>query len=182
MAQLSLEEKIAQMLIVDLDKKEITKSTFNLIKEKKIGGVVLYKKNYRNYREMLNLVNKLKDANKENSIPLFISIDQEGGRVNRIPNEIHNIKRAYSIAKTGNTEALQKSGELIGEILSKTGVNVNYAPVLDIKRFPDEHSIGDRCYGNNKDDVAKNGIEIMKELKKHQVLPVVKHFPRAWID
>lgn len=182
MTNLSIEEKIAQMLVVDLDRKEITDTTFKMIREKKIGGVVLYSKNYNSYSDMILLVNNLKKANLNNKIPLFISIDQEGGRVNRMPKEIHNIKRAYSIAKTGDIDAVRKSGELIGKILQETGVNLDYAPVLDIKRFPNEHAIGDRCYGENKEDVVKYGMKVMTELQEYNVLSVVKHFPRSWFN
>ena len=54
---------------------------------------------------------------------------------------------------------------------------MNYSPVLDIKNFKESHAIGDRCYGENKEDVSKYGIEFMKELSKKGVLPVEKHFP-----
>ena len=54
---------------------------------------------------------------------------------------------------------------------------MNYSPVLDIKRFEEGHAIGDRCYGENKKDVSKYGIEFMKEMSEQGVLPVVKHFP-----
>ena len=95
---LSLEEKIGQMFMVGINSNNID-SLYKLISEKKIGGVILYKKNYSSYDDMLKVIKKLKEANKNNKIPLFISIDQEGGRVNRMPKEIENLPAANKIAK-----------------------------------------------------------------------------------
>lgn len=77
MKRLSLEEKIAQMFLIALEEKEITQKTVKMIEKYKIGGIILYRKNYDNYEEMIQLVNKLKQINRINAIPLFISIDQE---------------------------------------------------------------------------------------------------------
>lgn len=175
--KLTIEQKIGQMFIIALEEREITEKTINMIQKYNIGGIILYRKNYDNYEEMLKLINKLKEINKPNEIPLFISIDQEGGRVNRMPFEILNLKSASKFAKTGNTQNVKESAKIISEILSKTGITMNYAPVLDIKNFKEGHAIGDRCYGKNKDDVSKYGIEFMKELSKGGVLSVIKHFP-----
>lgn len=174
---LKIEQKIGQMLIIALEEKQITEKTINIIQKYNIGGIILYRKNYTNYEEMLKLINKLKEINKVNKIPLFISIDQEGGRVNRMPSEILNLKSANKLSNTGNIEIVKESAKIISEMLTKTGINMNYSPVLDIKNFKAKHAIGDRCYGENKEDVSKYGIEFMKELSKGGVLPVVKHFP-----
>lgn len=175
--KLTIEQRIGQMLIIALEEKEITEKTINIIQKYNIGGIILYRKNYANYEEMLKLINKLKEINKLNEIPLFISIDQEGGRVNRMPFEILNLKSASKFAKTGNTQNVKESAKIIAEMLAKTGISMNYSPVLDIKNFNEKHAIGDRCYGENEQNVSKYGIEFMKELSKGGVLPVVKHFP-----
>lgn len=175
--ELSIEEKIGQMLIIGMDTNYITDRIKEMIIKYKIGGIILYRKNFKTYEEMLELIRQLKQLNKENKIPLFIAIDQEGGRVNRMPKEITNLPSANQIAKNGGIEAVTKSAQIIGELLRKSGYNLNFAPVLDIKRFDDGHAIGDRCYGENKEDVIKYGIQTMRELQKQQVIPVIKHFP-----
>lgn len=174
---LKIEQKIGQMLIIALEEKNITQKTINIIQKYNIGGIILYRKDYNNYQEMIDLINKLKEINRVNEIPIFISIDQEGGRVNRMPSEILKMKSANELASTHDIDIVKKSAKIISEMLSKTGINLNYAPVLDIKNFKKEHAIGDRCYGENKEDVSIYGIEFMKELSKGGVLPVVKHFP-----
>lgn len=177
MKKLSIEEKIGQMLIITLQEQEITKETIELIKKYKIGGVILYKKDYNNYNEMLEKINKIKSINSQNPIPLFISIDQEGGRVNRMPREIKNLKSAKKVASTGDIDLVKQSAEIISKMLKSFGISMDYAPVLDIKRFEEGHAIGDRCYGENKKDVSKYGVEFMKEMSEQGVLSVVKHFP-----
>ena len=77
----------------------------------------------------------------------------------------------------GGEEYIIKSAEITGQMLKKSGINLNFAPVLDIKRFEDNHALGDRCYGENKEDVTKYGIEVMKNLQSQGVIPVIKHFP-----
>lgn len=175
--KLEIQRKIGQMLIIALEEKQITQKTINIIQKYNIGGIILYRKNYNSYKEMLDLINKLKEINRVNEIPLFISIDQEGGRVNRMPSEILNLESASKISKKGDIELVKESANIIGEMLIKTGINMNYSPVLDIKKFKENHAIGDRCFGENKEEVSKYGIEFMKELSKKGVLPVEKHFP-----
>ena len=175
--ELSIEEKIGQMIIIGIDTNYITDRIKTMITKYKIGGIILYRKNFSTYKEMLKLIQNLKDLNKENKIPLFIAIDQEGGRVNRMPKEIKNLPSANQIAQIGGEDLVRLSNNITGRILRQSGFNLNFAPVLDIKRFENNHAIGDRSFGNNKEDVAKMGIIAMKELQKNKIISVIKHFP-----
>jgi len=174
---MTLEEKISQMLVFDMTTEIPLSKVEDIIKKYKIGGLLLFKRNYSNYDEMINLVNKLKRANQDNKIPLFISLDQEGGRVNRIPNDFHNLKSTFSFAKTEDISLIKETANITAEILYKSGINMNFAPCLDVKRFSNYHAIGDRCYGENVDDVIKYGLPVVKEYEKNKVIPVLKHFP-----
>ena len=73
--KLSLEEKIGQKFMLGINSFDIDK-IIDFIKKYHIGGVILYRKNYKDYNEMLSVIRRLKLANKDNKIPLFISIDQ----------------------------------------------------------------------------------------------------------
>lgn len=175
--ELSIQEKIGQMIIIGMDTNYITDRIKIMITKYKIGGIILYRKNFHTYQEMLDLIRQLKELNKENKIPLWIAIDQEGGRVNRMPKEILNLPSANLIATKCGMEEVEKSAEIIGKILKKSGYNLNFAPVLDIKRFENNHAIGDRCYGENKENVAKYGMAFMKRLQEQGIVSVIKHFP-----
>ena len=174
--ELSLEQKIGQMLIMGLEDKE-QKEIDSIIKKLKIGGIIIYKKNYNNYEQMLGLINNIKEMNAENKIPITISVDQEGGRVNRMPPEILNLKSATKFANSKDVELVKETGNIIGKMLSETGISMDYAPILDIRRFEEKHAIGDRCYGENKEDVEKYAIEVMKKIQQNNVISVIKHFP-----
>lgn len=175
--ELTIQEKIGQMMIVGIDNNYITERTKRLILDYKIGGVILYKKNFSSYDGLINIIRELKKLNSANKIPLFISIDQEGGRVSRVPKEFLKIPPAYKLAKTKDINLIKESANLTGEILKSAGINMNFSPVLDIKRFEDGHAIGDRSYGETKEDVIKYGIPVMEELQKQGIISVVKHFP-----
>ena len=138
-------------------------------------NTIMLKKNY----EFKNLFSKgkffygkyihmyIKKTNsKFNKIPIFIAIDQEGGRVNRMPPEILNLPSCNKIAKTNDENLVKESASLIAKILKKSGINMDFAPVLDIKRFDDNQAIGDRAFCDDKEIVAKFGIDFMKELQK----------------
>lgn len=174
---LTIEEKIGQMLMIGMDTNYITDRIKTMITKYKIGGIILYRKNFKTYNEMLKLIRDLKELNKENQIPLFIAIDQEGGRVNRMPKELENLPSANTVATIGGEELVKKSANITGRILKESGYNLNFAPVLDIKRFENQHAIGDRSFGTNKGDVAKCGVAAMKELQQNGVISVIKHFP-----
>lgn len=173
--ELTLEEKIGQLFMVGLE--QDVNQTIEMLVKNKIGGTILYRKNYNTYQDMINLVNKIKSNNKANKIPMFISIDQEGGRVNRMPKEVLNLKSATKFSQTKDMELVRQTGTVIGQMLIESGVSMDYAPVFDIKRFNEDHAIGDRCYGCNKEEVSNYAIEVMKQIKKQNVISVVKHFP-----
>lgn len=114
---LSLEEKVGQMVIVGLDIEKPKRQIENLIKNYRIGGVLLYKKNYKNYKEMNSLINYIKEINKKyNKIPLWIGIDQEGGRVNRMPNDFKNLPSAYRLANYEKEDLIDKSAKIIRRV------------------------------------------------------------------
>lgn len=173
---LSLEEKIGQMLMIGIEGKQITSRTEKLILENKIGGIILYKKNFDSYEEMINLIKELKKLNKTNKIPLFISIDQEGGRVNRMPKEILNLPSPNLIASKLGKEGIKESTQITSEILKKSGFNMNFAPVLDLKKIENK-VIGDRSFGKSPKTVSELGQEQINIFKQNKILPVAKHFP-----
>ena len=176
--ELSIKEKIGQMVIIGMDTNYITDRIKNMIQNYKIGGVILYRKNFSTYQDMLKLIKELKGLNKENRVPLFIAIDQEGGRVNRMPKEIKNLPAAKLVAKYGGEKLVAKAAETTGELLHESGYNLNFAPVLDIDRTESQGAaIGDRSFSKDKELVAECGIAAMKALQKNNILPVVKHFP-----
>lgn len=177
---LTIEEKIGQMLMMGINIPEAIEKLELLITKYKIGGILLYRKNYKDYNELIDLINRIKEINSVNKVPIFIAIDQEGGRVNRMPKDFKNLPSAHSLAEfseNNDSNLVREAGKITGEMLNKIGINMDFAPVLDIKRFNDNHAIGDRAYSSDTSKVYKYGIDFMKELTKKKVISVVKHFP-----
>jgi len=171
--ELTLKEKLGQMIILGLDVQNVDEKIFNLIREYHIGGVVLYKKSYHDTSSMINLISKLKSANPSN-IPMFISIDQENGLVNRFPNEI---KRLPSPRKQVENNLVNECNELTIDIMKKIGINMNLAPVLDIDRNHKSRVNGTRSYSANYQEVIKYGTMTIKKYQSLGIIPVGKHFP-----
>lgn len=175
--KLSLKEKIGQMVMIGMDTNYITDRIKDMIINYKIGGIILYRKNFATYQDMINLIKELKQINQVNKVPLFIAIDQEGGRVNRMPKELKNLPSANLIASIGGEQMVAEAANITGEVLHKSGFNLNFAPVLDLKRYNKQTVIGDRSYSDDKEVVAKCGIATMQELQKNNIISVAKHFP-----
>lgn len=176
-AKMTIDEKIGQLVIVGLDGYTIDDNSKSLIEEYYVGGFILFGRNVKNTNSLLQLINSLKSTNKNNNIPLFISIDEEGGRVSRVPKEFMKIPTNRIIGQINNKELSFEIGNVIGEKIRALGFNLNFAPVMDIDSNPMNPVIGDRSFGSNERIVSQLGIETMKGLQNSGVIPVVKHFP-----
>ncbi|WP_379147206.1 beta-N-acetylhexosaminidase [Paenibacillus sp. sgz500992] len=177
LANMTLEEKIGQMLLVGIDGIKLDTQAKRMIAEDKIGGIILYKDNISNLKGMVSLINDLKKSNAENPVPLFMSVDQEGGKVSRMPDEYAAIPSNGSVGAADNSGAAGTMGKLLARELLSAGYNMDFAPVLDINSNPDNPVIGDRSFGNTADLVSRLGIAEMKGIASEGVIPVVKHFP-----
>lgn len=176
-SNMSLDEKIGQLVISGFYGTSLDENILKLIKEDKISGVILFNRNVKDSSTLLSLNNSLKESNKNNKLPLFISVDEEGGLVTRMPKDIKRLPTNKYIGSLNNKDLSYKVGEILGEQLSYFGFNMNFAPVLDINSNPNNPVIGDRSFGNNKDTVAILGTSTMKGIQSKNIISVVKHFP-----
>lgn len=174
---MSLEEKIGQMVIAGIDGETLGENTVTLIKQYHVGGIILFSKNLKGVNQSLHLINDLKEINASNPIPLFISVDEEGGRVSRLPPEIKKMPPSQDIGNMNSVLLSYQVGMTIGKQLKAFGFNMDFAPVLDINNNPDNPVIGNRAFGNHPKVVKEMGIAEMQGLQDERVIPVVKHFP-----
>lgn len=175
---MSIEEKIGQMFMVGLEGYNIDDNSRIMINEHHIGGFIIFGKNVENSSQLLNLINSLKEANSQNNkIPLFISIDEEGGRVSRMPAEIKKFPTSGKIGQMNDKELSYNIGTILGKELKMFGFNMNFAPVLDINSNPQNPVIGDRAFGTEPGIVSELGIQTMKGIQSEGIISVVKHFP-----
>ncbi|WP_338630304.1 beta-N-acetylhexosaminidase [Clostridium baratii] len=176
-SNMSLDEKIGQLVVSGFYGTTLDENILKLIKEDKISGVILFNRNVKDSSTLLSLNNSLKESNKNNKLPLFISVDEEGGLVTRMPKDIKRLPTNKYIGSLNNKDLSYKVGEILGEQLSYFGFNMNFAPVLDINSNPNNPVIEDRSFGNNKDTVAILGTSTMKGIQSKNIISVVKHFP-----
>lgn len=172
----SLKQKINQLFIAGYDGTDVLNHsvTVDLLRNG-LGGVIFFTKNIQTAEQFQNNINKI---NELALIPPFLSIDQEGGRVERTEN-IHNGKK-YLSAKDASNKGLdfvEKQTELLCDELLYYGINMNFAPVLDTNTNPKNPIIGVRAYGDNPDDVIKFAQKVINVHNEKGIIPVGKHFP-----
>ncbi|RIU91323.1 beta-N-acetylhexosaminidase [Oceanobacillus picturae] len=177
-SSMTMEEKVGQMLMIGFEGTQVNDQTRNFMQENHIGGVILFERNITDSKQLLNLNRELKELNADSQdIPLFISVDEEGGVVSRMPPKIVNLPDSKEIGDHNNSELAYQVGEAIGERVNAFGFNVTMAPVMDVNSNPDNPIIGKRSFGNNKEIVSKMGVEEMKGIQSKDIIPVIKHFP-----
>jgi beta-N-acetylhexosaminidase len=175
---MSLEEKVGQMLVAGVKGESVSQSAKRMIAEDHVGGIILFKDNLSGgLRSSVDLINGLKLANAGNPAPLFLSIDQEGGRVNRLPKEFLSMPSNAVVAQAKEEALAEQMGSLIAQQLKLLGFNMNFDPVLDINSNPENPVIGDRSFGDNPETVIRMGLAKMFGLRDGGVIPVIKHFP-----
>lgn len=172
---MTLDEKIGQMIITGFNGSEYNDDMDRLINEYKVGGVILFARNIEDSNQMIELTRALQENN--NNIPLFISIDEEGGRVSRLPDDIEKFPAAFDIGLINNDQTAYENGKEIGYTLKRLGINLDYAPVLDIYSNENNTVIGDRAFSKEESIVSTMGIATMEGIEDADIIPVVKHFP-----
>jgi beta-N-acetylhexosaminidase len=174
---MTLEQQLGQMIIAGVPGTLMDEETGRLITQYHVGGFILYKANLQTVDQTRALLNGLKESNRSASVPLFLSIDQEGGKVSRLPAPLIPLPSSREIAGGGSSSRALAVGEAIGQQLQAFGFNVNYAPVLDIDSNPQNPVIGSRSFGSTAALVSSFGIREMEGLRASGIIPVVKHFP-----
>lgn len=174
---MKLDEKLGQLILMGVQGPQLDSVAKRFIQDRHVGGIILFKRNFVSVSQSLRLINDLKQANTNAKTPLFISADEEGGRVTRLPKELVKTPSNRKIGNAENGKYAYDVGELIGRKMSAFGLNMDFAPVLDIDSNPNNPVIGDRSYGADALLVSKAGIQQVNGMSSQHVIPVVKHFP-----
>ncbi|MFB6466366.1 beta-N-acetylhexosaminidase [Cytobacillus sp. Hz8] len=176
-AKMSLSEKIGQMIIAGISGTSMNASTKSLIKKDKVGGIICYADNLVNPKQTVQLINQMKIENQANPLPLLSSVDQEGGKIERLPGGLTSFPTNKKIGAINNSSFSYQVGTLLGKELKAFGFNLDFAPVLDINSNPKNPVIGDRSFSNNPSIVSKLGIQTMKGIQSQKIIATIKHFP-----
>lgn len=138
-----------------------------------LGGVIFFTRDIQSIKHFQNLI---KQINGKSIIPPFLSIDQEGGRVERTEN-IHERYISPRFAFKKGEKFLEEQTEKIANELREYGINLNFAPCADVNTNPDNPIIGERAFSDNTEEVIK-GMSIVSDVyRRNGIIPCVKHYP-----
>lgn len=174
-----MREKIGPSLIVGIKGPALTAEETEFLVRENIGGVILFKRNYESPQQLHELCRELQSLTPRmpDRAPLFISADQEGGRVARFRAPFTEWPPMAAVGKIDSPTVAFKVGQSIGAELRAIGVNMNFAPSVDVFTNPKNTVIGDRSLSSDPEVVAKLGSALVRGLMKAEVIPVAKHFP-----
>src|SRR5690554_1180632 len=193
MEDMTLRQKATQLLMPDfrhwaqegqsqVDFDVMNDEVAEILVEYDFGGVILFAQNVKETEQTTRLTDALQKAALDDnegaghSIPLLITIDQEGGIVTRLGTGTA-LPGNMALGATGSKDHARSAGQIIGRELSALGINVNLAPVLDVNNNPRNPVIGLRSYSSNPELVAELGVETIKGLAEYGVAGAAKHFP-----
>jgi beta-N-acetylhexosaminidase len=176
-----LDIKIGQMILIGMPKAEIDPLVLDEVKRGKVGALIFFEKNIPNKpNAFASVKNMTWTYQKAAPIPLFICIDQEGGKVNRLK-EKYGFTRSITAAALGKSKSLDSVrfyADATAATLAGLGFNVNFAPCVDLAIT--ENTViykPERAYSANEDTVAMMAKEVVKMHRKYGVLTSLKHFP-----
>ena len=167
------------MIVSGFEGTTLNTRTEELIVQQGVGGLILFERNFNNPDQLQQLINKLQSLTTDNSEvpPLFISVDQEGGRVARLGAPFTQFPSMSCLGKAGSNKLAYRFGLGMGKELAAVGINMDYAPVLDVHSNPENPIIGHRALDSDAEKVALLGVEIIRGFYDAGVIPVGKHFP-----
>ena len=165
----------AARLIVGLSGPELTPAEAALFREIEPAGYILFTRNLKSPSQIRELTDSLVDLSLDRP---FIGIDQEGGRVWRTREFTAAPPDAATFAAKATSQQIARFGALTGQFLELLGINLNFAPVLDLDHHPDQlNGLRGRCWGNNSQDVITRAGVFNRWMRKQGVLSSGKHFP-----
>ena len=185
---MTTQEKVAQMLMPSFrywgegDKKEgvteINDAIRATLNKYSFGGVIVFAQNCQNAKQTTALINSMQKANLAGGAQsaLLVSIDQEGGYITRL-NTGTAMPGNMAIGATGDTENAYRAANIIGNELAVQGINVDFAPVMDVNNNPANPIIGVRSFSDDPDVVEKFGAKYIEGLHNNGVMAALKHFP-----
>lgn len=176
--EMSLKEKLGQLIIAGFDGHEYNEHLRTLIEDYKVGNIILFTRNVKDLNQLVTLNKKIFDAVEKNTgnIP-FICIDQEGGMVTRIQNGATFCPGNMTLTATNNSDNAYRIGQIMGDELAHLGINMNFAPSLDVNNNPDNPVIGVRSYSDDPKVVSEYGNKYIQGLQEKGVIATAKHFP-----
>lgn len=174
-----LDARIGRLFMAGIPGKEIDEGTETLILDHALGGVILFSRNIDNPVQLAGLCRDLQKVSMDcHGVPLFLAVDQEGGRVARLREPFTRFEGNASIgASPDPRKAAREFARVTSEEMRLVGLNMDLAPVLDVPWGKPEAHLAGRTFGDDPEKVADLGRTVIQGLQRGGVMAVAKHFP-----
>jgi beta-N-acetylhexosaminidase len=174
-----IDTKIGRLFMAGIPGPQVDHDTDALIRDYCLGGVILFSRNIEDPLQLAALCNDLQEkAMQYHGIPLFLAVDQEGGRVARLQEPFTRFEGNTAIGEdTNSVERAREFARVTAREMKLVGLNMDLAPVVDVRRGEPEKHLAGRTFSDNPEKVALLGQIVVKELQKNGVMAVAKHFP-----
>lgn len=171
--------KLGQLFFIGLSGPALTSDEKKFIVENNIGGVTLFGRNCVAPEQIHALCSELQSLRQQmpDKAPLFIAVDMEGGRVARLKAPFTVWPPARQVSQLDSTSMAFEAAQAMGRELRAVGINLDFAPCVDVLTNPKNQVIGDRSYGEHPEQVSKIASAVVRGYIKSDILPCAKHFP-----
>lgn len=173
MLSVALRAQLGELLIAGFEGHDLPPEVASLIRSKRIGGLILFSRNIRDLRQCFQLLASARALSPE----LWFTVDQEGGRVQRLGPPFPQLKAPAAFAADDDVAATEAGAIRIAKGLRMLGFHQSYAPVLDVKTNPNNRVLADRSYGSASAPVIRHGLAFIRGLQSQGVAAAAKHFP-----
>lgn len=177
LASLPLAAQVGQLIAARVWGTSLDEETAAIIRDCQLGSAVLFADNFDTPEEARGLTAQIEAIAGRPGLPALISADQEGGRVQRLKPPATSFPSAMAVGASGSAEHARRWGLATGRELRALGLNMNFAPVLDVNNNPQNPVIGTRSYGERPEEVARLGVAAFQGLREAGVIATGKHFP-----
>lgn len=175
--QMDLKTAAGQLIFYGFDGYEINDHVRRVIRQHKLGNIILFTRNIKNSEQLFRLIQELREETiMATGLPPFIAIDQEGGSVTRLTSEFTWFPGPMATRAAGGEELARKVGQGIGAEMAAYGMNFDLAPVIDLANDPNSAHIAARSYGATPEDSAPYFTAFIQGAQEH-VITTAKHFP-----
>jgi len=171
-----LERMAGNVIVCGFGGLEAPATVHRWLSEEAVAGLILFKRNIADVDQAAALIASCTEVHNP-ELPLLVCVDQEGGRVARFQEPLLQLPPMQTLAAAGDTQLTHDAAEVLGRQLRSIGINLDFAPVLDVDTNPQNPVIGDRAFGGTPDVVIEHALAFADGLHDGGVLSCGKHFP-----
>lgn len=174
-----MRQKIGQQIIIGISGKSLTNEEADFIVKNNIGGVILFDRNVESPLQITQLCKTIQNLRHKmpDKAPIFISIDMEGGRVQRLKPPFTKWPPLAKLGEVDSTSGAFKFAAMMGAEMKAVGINLDFAPCIDVITNPKNTVIGDRSLSSDPEKVSRLASALVRGYIKSEVIPCAKHFP-----